>query len=75
VRHAVETKLDTVMDSRQRASATHAGFLEEVGNAVFDDARSNPLLHVVEAPGFQDDGVDASRWRRWRARAPPDRRR
>jgi len=60
VRHAVETKLDTVMDEPLSAHPrTHAGFLEEVGNAVFDDARSNPLLHVVEAPGFQDDGVDA----------------
>ena len=48
---------------RDRAFGAHArshpGGFEKVGDAVLDDARAHAVLHVLEAAGLDDDGVDA----------------
>jgi hypothetical protein len=60
MRHTVETKFDSVVNETVATHALpHAGLLEEIGDAVFDDARANAVLYVIEASSLDDDGVDA----------------
>ena len=59
VRDAVEAELDTVVhESLGAHPRADAGFLKEIRDAVFDDAGPHAVLHVVETPRFDDDGVD-----------------
>jgi hypothetical protein len=36
----------------------HARILKKIGDAVFDDARANAVLYVLQASGFDDNGID-----------------
>jgi hypothetical protein len=38
----------------------HSGFIERVGHAVFDHARTYAPLYVVATSTFDDDAVNAS---------------
>jgi hypothetical protein len=61
MRDAVEAELNSVMnESLGTHPRTDAGFVQEIRDPVFDDARAHALLHVVEAPGFHDYRVNAS---------------
>jgi hypothetical protein len=60
VRHPLDPELDAVVhESLGAHPRTDAGFLKEIGDAVFDDAGSHTVLHVVETARLDDHGVDA----------------
>ena len=68
---AVELQMDaSVRHSLRVHSRADAGLSQQVGDALLEHARSNPVLAVLTAAGFEDDRVDPAQLEQSRQRQP-----